>query len=548
MIYPPNFPEDINNTAEEEVYKALTNLPQDDFDVYYQKTFSGFIKGESDDYEIDFLVIDKRDDRFNALLVIEVKGGSLSYSAKENAWYQNSRRLRAGPDAQARKNKHNLLKRYKSLLNNVPVEWALWFPEGVNKSGDFVPTNMTAWQIMDNMSLAYCEDAIVDAFDKVRSKHPQSTGEPIESYNRKLSKSLLRGLGIVQPLNILLKNYEKKFIYLERIQKLFFENLYQSQRIAVAGGAGTGKTLLASSAAIDLANEGNKVLLLCFNRMLYLALEAACIHENLDVSTYHTLAYNYIYDVEPDWYSEQDTKMPEFYEYVFPLKLHETIQSQNLENQYDVLIIDEAQDFNEFWIRTAFSLVKDSGQIILLFDENQNIFQRQFNIPEEESFSKYSLRHNFRNTKKIGAYTSERTGIDIKTKETPNGLDVDEISYDTFDDLINKLHQELTRLIEIEKLSCSDITILIDGGVERHPFYSTENVGRWRLEAWDVNKERDPGKVYFTSISRFKGLESQVVLLVPESNGSFQGDRRFYTQCTRAKSLLKVFLKNNQTQ
>jgi hypothetical protein len=548
MIYPSNFPEDINNTAEEEVYNALKKLPQDDFDVYYQKTFSGFVKGESDDYEIDFLVVDKRNDRFNALLVIEVKGGSLSYSAKENAWYQNSRKLKAGPDAQARKNKHNLLKRYRSLLNNVPVEWALWFPEGVNKSGDFVPTNLAAWQIMDNMSLAYCEDAIVDVFDQIRSKHPQSTGEPIESYNRKLSKSLLRGLGIVQPLNILLKNYEKEFVYLEEMQKMFFEHIYQSQRVAVTGGAGTGKTLLASSAAVDLANEGNKVLLLCFNRMLYLALEATCAHENLDISTYHTLAYNYIYDVEPDWYSKQDTKMPEFYEYVFPLKLHETIQSQNLENQYDVLIIDEAQDFNEFWIRTAFSLVKNNGKIILLFDENQNIFQRYFNIPEEESFTKTRLKYNFRNTEKIGEYTSKRTGFEIQTMKTPKGLDVDEISYDTFDDLIYKLQQELTRLIDIEKLSCNDITILIDGRVKEHPFYFTENIGKWQLEAWEVNEERDPGKIYFTSISRFKGLESQVVLLVPESNGDFKGDKRFYTQSTRAKSLLKVFLKNNQTQ
>jgi len=548
MIYPPDFPEDINNTAEEKVYHALKKLHQSDFDVYYQKTFSGFIKGESDDYEIDFLVVDKRDDRFNALLVIEVKGGSLSYSAKENAWYQNSRKLKAGPDAQARKNKHNLLKRYRSLLNNVPVEWALWFPEGVNKSGDFVPTNLAAWQIMDNMSLAYCEDAIVDVFDKVRSKHPQSTGEPIESYNRKLSKSLLRGLGIVQPLNVLLKNYEKEFVYLEEMQKMFFEHIYQSQRVAVTGGAGTGKTLLASSAAIDLANEGNKVLLLCFNRMLYLALEATCAQQNLDISTYHTLAYNYIYDVEPGWYDKQDTKMPEFYEYVFPLKLYETIQSQNLEDQYDVLIIDEAQDFNEFWIRTAFSLVKKSGKIILLFDENQNIFQRYFNIPEEESFTKTRLKYNFRNTEKIGKYTSKRTGFEIQTMKTPKGLDVDEVFYETFDDLIKKLYQELTRLIDIEKLSCNDITILIDGRVKEHPFYFTENIGKWQLKAWDVNEERDPGKVYFTSISRFKGLESQVVLLVPESNGNFKGDKRFYTQSTRAKSLLKVFLKDNQAQ
>jgi hypothetical protein len=46
------------------VYHALSALPADDYDVYFQKTFSGYGSLENDDYEIDFLVIDKRKDRF----------------------------------------------------------------------------------------------------------------------------------------------------------------------------------------------------------------------------------------------------------------------------------------------------------------------------------------------------------------------------------------------------------------------------------------------------------------------------------------------------
>ena len=149
MIYPPHFPDDYENIAEKRVYHALSALPADDYDVYFQKTFSGSGSRENDDYEIDFLVIDKRNDRFNAMLVIEVKGGKLTYSAKENCWFQNGHKLNPGPDGQARKNKHNLVHRFPSLLVNVPVGWVLWFPEGYNTAGDFTPVNMKPWQVLD---------------------------------------------------------------------------------------------------------------------------------------------------------------------------------------------------------------------------------------------------------------------------------------------------------------------------------------------------------------------------------------------------------------
>ena len=62
MIYPSDFPPDYENFSEKMVYQALTKLPEKDFDVFFHKTFSGSEKSENDDYEIDFLVVDKRDE------------------------------------------------------------------------------------------------------------------------------------------------------------------------------------------------------------------------------------------------------------------------------------------------------------------------------------------------------------------------------------------------------------------------------------------------------------------------------------------------------
>ena len=83
--------------------------------------------------------------------------------------------------------------------------------------------------------------------------------------------------------------------------------------------------------------------------------------------------------------------------------------------------------------------------------------------------------------------------------------------------------------------------ILIDSGVDEHPLGTVEKIGEIKLKAWDVASTRETDAIYYTSISRFKGLESNVVLLVKDELKDLENNRRFYAQCTRAKSILKIF-------
>ena len=544
MIYPPKFPSNIDNRAERLVYEALSKLSDDEFDIYYQKTFSGAGIKESDEYEIDFLVIDKRNDRFNAVVVIEVKGGPVSYSAKNNQWYQYKKPMEPAPDEQARKNKHNLIQRFRSLLCKVPVGWALWFPEGYSTAGDFTPTNVRPWQIMDYDSLADPDSTIEAVLKEVTIKHQDYTGEPLEVYTNKLAKSLLRGLGIVQPLNILLQKYEEDYIHLQEQQLAFYKNLYQYNRLAISGGAGTGKTLLASGAAVDFANEGKEVLFLCFNKMLSLALKATVEGANVTVNTFHSFAYEFIEERESGWFDKQDEKEEGFHEFVFPAKLEEVLRKYPPSDKWDVLIVDEAQDFNRYWLSVLYRMVKEEGKKILFFDENQNIFRRKFEIPDEESFFPFRLSYNLRNTKKICGFVQDKTGFTVTPWNTPEGPDVKCVDYTDFEDLVRQLKLVLLELVKVNKISLSDIVMLIDSGVKEHPLGTINRIGEFDLRPWDVDSQRDPEILYFTSISRFKGLESNVVLLIKEELKGLEDNRRFYAQCTRAKSVLYVLFTN----
>jgi hypothetical protein len=541
MIYPASYPEDKFNRAEKQVYDALSGLDKNDYDIFFQKNFAGTVNNESADYEIDFLIIDKREERFNGILIIEVKGGELSFSSKHNCWFQNDKKMEQGPDDQAKRNKYNFLLRFRNILANVPVGWALCFPEGNNATGEFTPVNIRPWQIFDHSALISCKKSIELAFEEIRNQEKHRTGEPIETYNYKLSKSLLRGLGIVQPLNILLQQFEERFLTLGQEQKAFFESLYQVDKLAVSGGAGTGKTMLAACAANDFANEGKKVLLLCFNRMLCQALQKTNKSDNIKISTFHTYAYEYISQYTPGWFDSNEDKGSYFHESVFPDKLKEILDAHPKKEKYDILIIDEGQDFNGSWLTQAFRLVKQDGKIIIFFDINQNIFNRKFEIPYYGSFFPFKLKYNYRNTRKICDFVSARTGFEILPGSTPAGIDVEQIEYNTIQDLTDKLSFVTQDLLYNEKLKPDDMVILLDGSVAEHPLNKIEKLGNHQLKPWDVNSEREHNIIYFTSISRFKGLESNVILLVSDSNQDFYQNKRFYTQCTRAKSLLKIF-------
>ena len=540
MIYPPRFPEDYENTAERRVYDALSSLHPVDYDVYFQKTFSGSWRSENEDSEIDFLIIDKRNNRFNAVVVIEVKGGKLNYSGTDNCWFQNGHKLTPGPDDQARKNKHNFIRRFPSLLVNVPVGWILWFPEGYNISGEFTPVNMQSWQVLDFDSLSFITKSVELAFEKIKGKYAHYEGDELEIYTGKLSSTLLRDLGIVQPLNIRLKQYDDRFLQLESEQRSFFASLYQFRKLAVSGGAGTGKTLLATGAAIDLSNEGKSVLFLCFNRMLAQALEATISSKNISVSTFHTFAYNRVNELDPGWLSRHPERDDTYHMKLLPVKFDE-VTAKSKSQKYDVIIIDEAQDFEHVWLRTIFKYGQPKSQIILFFDENQNIFKRQFSIPGRDTFVPFKLNNNYRNTRKICAYVSQTTGFAITSCNTPEGIEVETIQYSDIEDLRGKLTRTVLNLVQVEKIVPLDILILIDGHVNDASLNRINSLAQFHLKPWDGSTIRESDTVYFTSISRFKGLESNVVLLVPDVNSLLIGNKLFYTQCTRAKSILKVF-------
>ena len=68
--------------------------------------------------------------------------------------------------------------------------------------------------------------------------------------------------------------------------------------------------------------------------------------------------------------------------------------------QYDLVVVDEAQDFTEDWAYCANLLVKENGSLYVFYDESQNVFSRDFGDKFFIDGEPFVLRYNIRNTSK----------------------------------------------------------------------------------------------------------------------------------------------------
>jgi hypothetical protein len=111
--------------------------------------------------------------------------------------------------------------------------------------------------------------------------------------------------------------------------------------------------------------------------------------------------------------------------------------------------------------------------------------------------------------------------------------------YETERELQQGLRQVLHRLIAEEEVGTEDVVILTPRTRKKSLFLEWNRLGNLRLtEKWPPSA----GEVYWTSVYRFKGLESPVVILAELYPSSHQNlDAVLYVGCSRARNHLVIF-------
>ncbi len=320
------------------------------------------------------------------------------------------------------------------------------------------------------------------------------------------------------------------------------------RRAVVSGGAGTGKTVLAVEKARALAAQGLSVLFLCYNRPLADVLALGLANETLiQAQSYHQLcdrrikqAYQRGKDILKDAV-EAYPGIGEQHRFDVQMPYALALSADVLEEAFDAVVIDEAQDFSdEYWLGVEL-LIKDQeeGYLYIFIDENQAIYPRKAKLPVEDE--PFYLTSNCRNTAPIHQLGySFYQGSDIDPPELPgqdiiwNGLDKVEAQADA---VAKRVHQ----WVKFEGLGPDDVVVLVARRPKSVAYALLRQRGEMAGVEWGFEAHGQKKSVLVDTVARFKGLEAQaVVLWVGDEIVEDESWETVYVGATRAKTLLAV--------
>ncbi len=535
--------EEIPSRAEQKVYKALAEqLPNDCLVVHSLE----FIKQTSmykshGDREADFVIFSP----LFGVLVVEVKGGGIEYNNSIDQWYSidrnNNKHEIKNPVRQAKDAKYEIRSHIQQSLGNknLLLAHAVMFPD-IENAAPLVSPDMPINIIGTNRNLVDLVKWVTGVFDFWAGE--QSVHDSLGKNGIKVAEQIYGKQVSIRPsLRSAIEKEVQKQIELTNQQKNILRQLKRRKEAVIEGGAGTGKTVLALNQAQTLAEQGRKVLFLCYNHNLGNALKIKSRHiDNLHSMSFHEFCSWRIRQVENnterDLLEESRNVYPDedLYDVLMPDALINSYELAPI--QYDVILIDEGQDFKpEYWL--AIEMLREQhedSKLYIFQDSNQAIYTNSHDIPI--SCEPLFLFDNCRNTKYIhnSAYQYYKgTEVDAPDLEGEPVLFIEKASLEL---QAKEIDNKMSRLINNENIDPEDIVILVMGQfyeVRQH-LEKTKNSYLWAF------KEFSPvSKVLVDTVKRFKGLESKIIFLWIVDEEAIN-EKLLYVSISRARFRLWV--------
>jgi len=346
----------------------------------------------------------------------------------------------------------------------------------------------------------------------------------------------------------------------------------------LSGVAGSGKTRVIAIRAASLAKMKKKVLVICFNITLknYLKNETErTIYSydptNLDIHYFHDFckAYRESRNIAyPDENNMEESGEKEKEE-IFKDKQENKEASIN----YDVILVDEGQDFKESWFKLLRAFLKENGEILIVFDDKQNIYGiKKFKIAGIGGGRWGILNQGYRllndHIELVNKF-SHKFLTDFESDEENPQIELSKQSVLPFapeplsewrnvENIIesrDKVCEVLNYLDKDKKLDFSDTAILVpehDEGIalKEHILkkFSSSDIKISDIFSNNQERRRDAKKLFIASdrklkmstIDSFKGWERRNIIILTPSKPNINFDFKMYTSLTRVREKLIV--------
>ncbi len=559
-LIPPTLPSLAGGPqSEDDFYRALRDGLGDDWVVYSSLHFVGearLLPGE-----VDFLLAH----RVHGLLFVECKGKGIIRDA-DGKWFREFRGKRKplskSPAAQAAGQAQTVAAALKKRLGKADIELegglfpfayghAVAFPfADVDSMPHQLGLEMPREIVIDRTDYPDLEATVCRILARYRANRHLPDPLSAEDFDRFCAEVIHPPMAIVPSLRGRIAEEAQQFLRLDARQRLVMESVEENERFSVVGGAGTGKSVLALEVARVWARErGRRVLLVCFNRFLGRRLAAQANQMefgdgSVTVSHFHSLCYQGAKVMQRLEEIPRSDAAPEaqrtFWEEDAPELLFEALADGRLPT-YDAVVVDEGQDFRGLWWPAVESCLAqpESGPMVIFFDPDQTIFGHECEVP---AMFRFRLIENYRNTIAIGD-TLARLGTQPQRPhpEAPAGEAPVVFGPMSAKQTRERLDELVRTLVEREGVSPFDIVLLTPHRRANSSLSDVAELGGVALTS-DLF-ERGP-KLLHATISRFKGLEAQVVILLDiDASDPRCGARERYVGASRARHSLYVFEK-----
>lgn len=318
---------------------------------------------------------------------------------------------------------------------------------------------------------------------------------------------------------------------------------FKPYRLHVVGTAGSGKTQLALAEYCAAIDAGLRPLYVCFNRPLADHIERL-VPAGGQVATFHMLgdAFMRARGVTPDYASPGIWR-----------EMETVLATADLPDawKYDVLIVDEGQDFSSLWRDILMRMLRDGGRATWLEDPMQNLYGREM-VPLPGWVTLHS-HTNYRSPRQIvDMLASIGAGRDAVEAASPfEGADIEYLVYAEGDAaaMFNQTKHAVTLCLGAG-FARQDIAIASFRGREKSLLLGLDALGAHTLKsftgAYDLlgNPVFREGGLLAESVYRFKGQSAPAVIFTEVDFAEIDElvFRKLFVGMTRARLKLVLVL------
>jgi len=523
----------ITNIGEKLVYQRLSEIADHpDWVVFHSLKQSAVV--QKFEAETDFLVLVPN----KGIVIIEAKGAT-SVKLEGEEWSMEGvppGTENKSPLKQIDGAKNNIRAYLRSNdidVDSLPIARLVWLPKiqvhqfaHVGNTGMLIQTYEVAFNADLDKAAETIERAIdgqIAAFkDNPDVKYSPEKFDPNEM--ARIEKLLSVRLEATAKAGTLIDIGHTEISKATNDQIRILDLVRNNDNLFFSGPAGTGKSFLLASAAVELAKAGRKVLIACFSEMMadYYQINYGG-HPNIEVYEIANLF------LETTAYKSHK-KSSEWFDDELPGAVLGRFKSSEDVGRYDVICIDEFQDIasKAKVVDAIFRYFKGDGdfkpQIILTADDHQQIMRggdwtTSFDVAKDyfPEITQVTLSENCRQSPGLSDAVYEFLGWDdgkLKHKlslELPWKLEI----------VRTKEGQETKDLASIlrgleKDYSPSQIRVLSPYGASSliGNLFTRESNGadeRWLKS--QLRHSSSTGEIRWRSISKFKGLEDDVVVI-----------------------------------